>query len=106
MAWEYALLTHAAKEAGGPGLWVESIKAAGRAAGRRDMAPLVALAFGGGLGIGAVLMKAHDLLSRKGQAIEAASDEGEAKIMEMGQNPCGTDDCVDNCKSEERGKND
>ena len=52
MVWDYAMLTHAAKEAGGPGPMIESIRIAGRSVGRRDMAPLVALALGAGLGSG------------------------------------------------------
>ena len=101
MAWEYAMLTHAAKEAGGPGPMIESIRIAGRAAGRRDMAPLVALALGAGLGIGALSMKAYELLRQKRGAIDAASDEAEAKIMAMGQTSCDADERASDVEGED-----
>ena len=106
MAWDYAMLTHAAKEAGGPGPMIESIRIAGRAAGRRDMAPLVALALGAGLGIGAISMKAYELWRQNCEAIDAASYEAEAKIMAMGQTSCGADERARDGESEDRGKDD
>ena len=106
MAWEYSLLTHAAKEAGGPGPLIESIRIAGRAAGRRDMAPLVALALGAGLGIGAISMKAYELRRQNREAIDAASDEAEAKIMAMGQTSRGAVGRASDGESEDWGKDD
>ncbi len=46
MAWDYAELSKAAKEAGGPEKLMELITEAGKQEGRSEMMPVVGIAFG------------------------------------------------------------
>ena len=75
MSWNYAELSKAAKEAGGPEALMDVLVDSGRKSGRKDMAPLVLIALAAGAGI----MKAIDYFTEKKKEstkkVEAAKEE-------------------------------
>lgn len=51
MAWNYAELSRAAKEAGGPEAFVDTLAEVSREQGRLEMTPWLGVAFAGGVGV-------------------------------------------------------
>ena len=79
MAWDYAELSKAAKEAGGPEKLMELLVESGRDAGRKEMLPKVGIAAGlGALGCVGIIKLVKFLKKKKKistEAVEAAKAE-------------------------------
>ncbi len=70
MSWDYAQMSKAAKQSGGPEKWIGTIKAASRSQGHRDMFPIVALAMGVGTAIGGIAVMLGGRLAGRQQALK------------------------------------
>ena len=75
--WDYAWLSKLAKSTGGPEELVKQIAAANRAAGRKEIAPYIALAALLGAGAMKAVDKVRDYLKEK-QAQSSAAEEAAA----------------------------
>lgn len=71
MSWDYANLSHLAKEAGGPDLLISSIEASAKGQGRIEGAGIGALIAGAAIGVGALIYKAYGDYRAKGAAAKA-----------------------------------
>lgn len=81
MSWDYAQMSKAAKQSGGPEKWIGAIKAASRSQGHRDMLPIVVLAMGAGTAIGGIAVKFGGRLTSRKQALEAESAKAEQMVV-------------------------
>ena len=81
MSWDYAQMSKAAKQSGGPEKWIGTIKAARRSQGHRDMFPIVALAMGVGTAIGGIAVMLGGRLAGRQQALEAESAKAEKIVI-------------------------
>lgn len=81
MSWDYAQMSKAAKQSGGPEKWIGPIKAASRSQGHRDMLPIVALAMGVGTAIGGIAVMLGGRLAGCQQALKAESAKAEKMVI-------------------------
>ena len=75
MAWNYAELSRAAKEAGGPEKFVDMLIESSKAKGRAEMAPFIGLAVIGGIGLDKIIRYFKEKRSKSQKAIEEAREE-------------------------------
>lgn len=75
MAWNYAELSKAAKEAGGPETFVDALAEASREQGRLEMAPWLVAAAAGGAGTVFIIKKLKKWFKSK-------QDKSEEKVIE------------------------
>ena len=82
MAWDYAVLSKAAKAAGGPEKLVETIEAAAKAQGRSEMAPLIGLAAIAATGITIGVTKLVNHFKKKKAVSQEALDQAKAELIQ------------------------
>lgn len=81
MDWNYAELSRAAKEAGGPEKFVDMLIESSKAKGRAEMAPFIGLAVIGGIGLDTVARKIIQYFKEKCSKSQKAIEEAREEII-------------------------
>lgn len=81
MSWDYAELSKAAKEAGGPEQFVDGLADVSKAEGRAEMKLLIGYAIGFGIGVGIGISRLTSYIKMKRAEAQAVVEAAKEKLV-------------------------